>query len=185
MILQFYGNIWAGSWQNLSSGFPTSSHANQVVQPQKMAKGLKFWIWEVERLYYLCSENKGAVLFSHMRKAVFLMTRLIFSGCTTVYKNQSILKFNESMEIISSSSHNTIHGNEVRRIFNDIWETSFVDSAQKHMLWVLIRSASARHFLWVPTIYDFVQKLAKFWNIYHEVCTLSVLLHFPIEDNYF
>ena len=33
---------------------------NQAVQPQKMARGLKFRIYEKEGLYYLCSENKGA-----------------------------------------------------------------------------------------------------------------------------
>ena len=37
------------SRENLSSGFPT----RQAVQPQKMARGLKFWIKEVEGLYYL------------------------------------------------------------------------------------------------------------------------------------
>ena len=42
------------------SGFPTRSHANQAVQPQKMARGLKFRILEVEGLYYPHSENKGA-----------------------------------------------------------------------------------------------------------------------------
>ena len=32
----------------------------RAVQPQKMAGGLKFCILEVEGLYYLYSENKGA-----------------------------------------------------------------------------------------------------------------------------
>ena len=40
--------------------FPTRSDTNQAVQPQKMARGLKFGIKEVEGLYYPCSENKGA-----------------------------------------------------------------------------------------------------------------------------
>ena len=31
-----------------------------TVQPQKSARGLKYLIQEVEGLYYLCSENKGA-----------------------------------------------------------------------------------------------------------------------------
>ena len=43
-----------------SSGFPTRPHTNQSVQPHKMASGLKFRIYEVEGLYYLCSKNKGA-----------------------------------------------------------------------------------------------------------------------------
>ena len=42
-----------------SSGFPTRSDTNHAVQSQ-MARGLKFRIYEVEGLYYLCSENKGA-----------------------------------------------------------------------------------------------------------------------------
>ena len=45
---------------NLSSGFPTRCDTNRNVQPQKMARGLKILIEEVEGLYYLCSENKGA-----------------------------------------------------------------------------------------------------------------------------
>ena len=40
--------------------FPTWSDTNQAVQLQKMARGLKFQIKEVEGLYYPCSENKGA-----------------------------------------------------------------------------------------------------------------------------
>ena len=43
-----------------SSGFSTMSDTNQAVQPQKMAGGLIFRIWQVEGLCYLCSENKGA-----------------------------------------------------------------------------------------------------------------------------
>ena len=48
------------SQQNLSSGFPNRSDSNWTVQPQKMAGALKVLIYEVEGLYYLCSENKGA-----------------------------------------------------------------------------------------------------------------------------
>ena len=40
--------------------FPTWSDTNQAVQVQKIARGLKFRIKEVEGLYYQCSENKGA-----------------------------------------------------------------------------------------------------------------------------
>ena len=39
---------------------PTWSDTNQAVQLQKMARGLKFRILNVEGLYYLCSENNGA-----------------------------------------------------------------------------------------------------------------------------
>ena len=36
--------IWASLWQNRSSRFPTRSDTNRAVQPQKMARGLKFRI---------------------------------------------------------------------------------------------------------------------------------------------
>ena len=41
-------------------GFPTRLDTNRAVQRQRMARGLIFQIQEVERLYYLWSENKGA-----------------------------------------------------------------------------------------------------------------------------
>ena len=50
----------AASRENLSYGFPTRSYTNQAVQTQKMARGLKLHIKEVEEMLYLCSENKGA-----------------------------------------------------------------------------------------------------------------------------
>ena len=40
-------------------GVSVRSDTKWAVQSQKMARGLKFQILEVERLYYLCSENKG------------------------------------------------------------------------------------------------------------------------------
>ena len=55
--------------RNPTFWFPTWSDTNQAVQStQKMFRGLKFRIKEVEGLYYLCSENKGAYAkcwFSH------------------------------------------------------------------------------------------------------------------------
>ena len=71
------------------SKFSTRSDTNQAVQPQKMARGLKFRNLDVEVLYHLYSKNNGAdqlcgyrtadlcLCFSHMQKAGFLMTRLI------------------------------------------------------------------------------------------------------------
>ena len=44
----------------MSSVFQTRSDSDHAVQPQKMARGLKFRIWEDEGLYYPCSKNKGA-----------------------------------------------------------------------------------------------------------------------------
>ena len=46
--------------KNRSSGFPTRSDTNWAVQPQKMARGLKFRITVVEGLYFPYSENKGS-----------------------------------------------------------------------------------------------------------------------------
>ena len=52
-----------------SSGFPSRSDTNWAVMPQKMARGLKFRIKEVEGLYYPCSENKGADYLRGYREA--------------------------------------------------------------------------------------------------------------------
>ena len=65
--------------------FPTWSDTNQAVQLQKMDRGLKFRIKEVEELYYWCSENKGADQLREadlrlcllMQKAGFLTKQLI------------------------------------------------------------------------------------------------------------
>ena len=40
--------------------FPTRSDTNRSVQSQKQARSFKFRMKEEERLYYPCSENKGA-----------------------------------------------------------------------------------------------------------------------------
>ena len=52
----------------------------QAVQPQKMARGWKFRILEVEGLYYLCSKNKGAVTTQLICPFVFtLCKKQVFS----------------------------------------------------------------------------------------------------------
>ena len=48
--------------KNLSSGFPTRSYTNSAVQPQKIAKGLKFRIEGVEGLYYQSSKTKALII---------------------------------------------------------------------------------------------------------------------------
>ena len=58
--------------------FPTWSYTNRAVQPQKMARGLKFRIYVVEEVYYLCSENKGADQLRGYREADL---RLCFRIC--------------------------------------------------------------------------------------------------------
>ena len=59
-------------------GFPSRSDTNRAVQSQKMARGLKFWIMEVEGLYSLSSENKGPDQLSGHREADL---RLCFRIC--------------------------------------------------------------------------------------------------------
>ena len=74
------------SQENLSLGFQTRSDTNWTVDSQKMARVCTYWIKEEEELYYICSENIGAdqlcslsaSLVSHMQKAGFLMTGLIY-----------------------------------------------------------------------------------------------------------
>ena len=51
---------------------------NQAVQPQKMARSLKFRIQRVDGLYYPCSENKGADQLRGYREADL---RLCFRIC--------------------------------------------------------------------------------------------------------
>ena len=58
--------------------FPTWSDTNRAVQPQKMDRGLKFRIKEVEGLYYPCSVNKGADQLRGYREADL---RLCFRIC--------------------------------------------------------------------------------------------------------
>ena len=59
-------------------GVSDQSDTNRAVQPQKMARGLKFWIQKVEGLYYPCSENKGADQLCGHREADL---RLCFRIC--------------------------------------------------------------------------------------------------------
>ena len=61
-----------------SSGFPTRSHTNRAVQPEKMVRGMKFRIEEEEGWHYPCSENKGADQLRGYREADL---RLCFRIC--------------------------------------------------------------------------------------------------------
>ena len=64
--------------RNPSSGFPTRPDTNRAEQQQDMARDLKFRIKEVEGLYYLSSENKGADQLRGYREADL---RLCFRKC--------------------------------------------------------------------------------------------------------
>ena len=76
--------------ENRSSGFPTRSDTNRPVQSQKIARTWKFWIKKAEKMYYPCSENKGAdQLRSYCEADLRLCFRigknLIFSQCGSYY----------------------------------------------------------------------------------------------------
>ena len=82
----WYCIIWAATREIRSSEFPTRSDTNRPVQSKKQARSLKFRIWEEERLYYLCRENKGAdQLCSYCDADLRLCFRkgknLVFSRC--------------------------------------------------------------------------------------------------------
>ena len=70
--------VWAATSENRSLGFPTRSYTYRAVQPQKMARGLKFRIQKAEELYYLSSENKNADQLRGYREADL---RLCFRIC--------------------------------------------------------------------------------------------------------
>ena len=59
-------------------GFPTRSDTNRAVQLQKISRGIKYRIQEVEGLYYSCSENKGA---DQLRSYCKADLRLCFRIC--------------------------------------------------------------------------------------------------------
>ena len=65
----------------------TRSDTNQPVQSQKQAKSLRFWIYEEEGLYYLCSEHKGPDQLRDYREAglylYFRICRLFEFCCDT------------------------------------------------------------------------------------------------------
>ena len=63
-------------------GFSTRSDTNQAAQPPKMARGLKFLLYEDEGLYYLCSENKGAFVFAYAKKRFSQdAAQIVFDPC--------------------------------------------------------------------------------------------------------
>ena len=73
--------------------FGVSKQVQAQTRPQKIARGLKFQILQVEELHYLCSKNKDndqlrgycaadlCLLFLHMQKAGLYMTKLNYCSC--------------------------------------------------------------------------------------------------------
>ena len=83
--------------RNWSSGFPTRSYTNRAVQPQKMARGLKFQINIVEELYYPYSENKGA---DQLRSNAQLICVFVFAYAKSRFSH------NEAQMILTLSWEN-------------------------------------------------------------------------------
>ena len=50
--------------------FPTRPDTNRPAQPQQLARVLKFRLQNLEILYYLSSENKGADQTARMRRLI-------------------------------------------------------------------------------------------------------------------
>ena len=70
----------------MSLEFPTRSDRNQAVKPQSMIRDLKFRLREVEKLFYLCSESKGADQLHGYRVADL---RLCIHKCQNRFSNDS------------------------------------------------------------------------------------------------
>ena len=66
-------------------GSPIRSNTKQAVtciQPQKKARCLRFWIYEEEGLYYLCSKNKGTDQISFAVAAILVCAFVFaYSNC--------------------------------------------------------------------------------------------------------
>ena len=64
-------------------GFPTRSDTNRAVDPQLMARGLKFWSYGERDCTIYVAKTKGfrsaGPLFSHLQKVGFFMMQLICS----------------------------------------------------------------------------------------------------------
>ena len=76
----------------MSSRFPTRSNTNRAVQPQKMARGLKFLIQDEGGWYYLRSENKGSDQL-HIYRAAGLVCAFVFAYATFLinsYANKNL-----------------------------------------------------------------------------------------------
>ena len=82
------------------SNLGSDTNPNQTVQPQKMVRGLKFQIHEVEGLCYLCSKNKGADQLCCYRKLicafVFAYAKSRFSHDAANFLSKTSLKLEQT-----------------------------------------------------------------------------------------
>ena len=85
------------------------SDTNQAVQPQKIARGLKFRIQEVEGLYYPFSENEGA---DQLRSYCAADLRLCFRICKSRFSHNeahitsNFPRLSHSLSLFLSNSAN-------------------------------------------------------------------------------
>ena len=74
---------WAATWENRSSGFPTRSHTNRAVQPQKMARDLKFRFRKQRDCTIRVAKTKSLISFAVTAKLicvfVFAYAKIRFS----------------------------------------------------------------------------------------------------------
>ena len=100
--------------KNLSSGIPTRSYTKQAVQPQKMARGLKLWMHDVEGLFYLCSKMKGT---NQLRLTTQLICAFVFTyaknrfSCERLICLSSILVENSLTILMKVNFFKEIHKN--------------------------------------------------------------------------
>ena len=81
-------------------GFLTRSDTNRPVLSQKQARSLKFWIYEKETLYYLCSENKCSdQIHSYCEADLRLCFRLGNNSVLSQWSSNYVRKMLENMNI--------------------------------------------------------------------------------------
>ena len=88
-------DISAATRENRSSGSLTSSDTNRPVQSGKQSRSLKLPILEGEKLYYACSETKGADQLhsfceADLRLCFRLGKNLVFSRCGSYFPNEDV-----------------------------------------------------------------------------------------------
>ena len=90
----------------------TLSDTNRAVQLQKMARSLNFRILQIEGLYCLCSENKGADQLRGYREADL---RLYFANAKRLFSHDAAqidMIQREHMVNRSTSFYSHVHKNE-------------------------------------------------------------------------
>ena len=124
-----------------SSGFLIRSHTNRTVQPQKMARGLKFRIKIEDGLYYPCSENKGAD-----QLCSYCAADLISCAVTAQLICIFVFAYAKSRfsQIIMLTHPCNIDPLKLHFYSVKLWCTGqyiiFLSLALKHRLWVLVSS---------------------------------------------